>query len=749
MPTAIDLSLFVKHHDDGTACMDLAVDGMTCAACIGDIESALRRLPGLIRARVNYTSHRLSVDWTEDALDPALLIDNLARLGFRAYPFASNHAEDAEARQAHWLLRCLAIAGFAAMNIMLLSVAIWAGNANDITSTTRDLFHWLSALIVLPAASFAGQPFFLSALRALRGRNLNMDVPISLGIILALTMSLIETAQHAEHAYFDSAIMLIFFLLIGRYCDCAMRRKTRSVAANLAALRAPTASRLCEKDEITIVPVAALARGNLVLVKPGERVPADGTLISGSSEIDESLVTGETAHRLVKAGDEIYAGTLNYSGTLRLLVRAAAGNSLLDEIEQLIEAAVTAKSHYRRLADRVSRLYAPVVHLTAAATAIGWLIVGASTHDAIVTAIAVLIITCPCALALAVPAVQVVASGALFQSGILLNASDAIERLAAIDTIVFDKTGTLTLPDPSVTNAGSIGPHLLQSAARLALSSRHPLATALAAQALSRKAFDQVEETSGAGVTAMIDGVEARLGRPDFCGLENEAYAARASDPEASLLGFRHGDTKAIFMVRQSLRTDAKATISALQSRGLKVMILSGDRSQAVEAAARTLGVSDWRAETKPAEKIAVLDALKGRGCRVLMVGDGMNDAPALAAAHVSLSPISAADLAQASADALFLGEKLAPVCEALEICRKAHAIMQQNLGLALVYNLVAVPLAISGQLTPLIAAAAMSGSSIIVTLNALRAGRSRGSDKAAVMERRPEADASIAEMQA
>lgn len=722
MALALDLSAFVQHRDDGAAHMDLAVEGIVDAKSLRAIEAALCKLPGITRARVNFTDRRLLVEWTDHTFDPARIVDDLAALGYRAHPFASHSGEDLEAAQARWLLRCLAVAVFAAMNIMLLSVAVWAGNISDITPETRDFFHWLSGLIVLPAAAFAGQPFFRSAIRAIRARALNMDVPISLGILLALSMSVVETAHHAEHAYFDSAIMLLVFLLAGRYLDHAMRRRTRAFAANLSALRAPTASRIGANGEMTAVPAAALAAGDLVLVGAGERIPVDGTVVSGCSEIDQSLVTGETARSIASAGSEVYAGTLNFSGALRIRARAVAGGTLLDEIERLMEGAVAQKTRYVQLADQAARLYAPVVHATAILTAIGWLLAGASAHDAIVTAITVLIITCPCALALAVPAVQVVAAGALFRSGVLLNAGDAIERMAEIDTVVFDKTGTLTLPDPGIDNADEVAPQTVELAARLALSSHHPLARALATLALNRTPVEDCHEEPGKGVCAMIDGIEARLGEAVFCNLEGEADRSRDLHPEASVIAFRYGAVCAIFRVRQRLRPDAVPVIAGLRSRGLAIMVVSGDRAPAVQACANALGLTDWRAQFKPADKVEFLAGLKAQGRKVLMVGDGMNDAPALAAAHASLSPIVASGIAQAAADALFLGDRLAPVTAAIDIARRAKFLMRQNLWFAVLYNAIAVPLAMSGLATPLIAAAAMSGSSVIVTLNALRA---------------------------
>jgi Cu2+-exporting ATPase len=345
---------------------------------------------------------------------------------------------------------------------------------------------------------------------------------------------------------------------------------------------------------------------------------------------------------------------------------------------------------------------------------------GASLHDAVVAAITVLIITCPCALALAIPAVQVVASGALFRSGIILNSGDAIERLAKADVVVFDKTGTLTLPEPRVENASEIDPDLLERAARLALSSRHPLAAALALEAHNRMPFEGAVEDPGQGVRAIIDGEEALLGNAAFCGIADPAAPAGANG--ASLIAFVHGNRQAMFAVRQRLRPDAAAAVQAILNLGMEVKILSGDRASAVAPIAAALGVSDWQAGLKPADKIAALDALKAAGRRVLMVCDGLNDAPALAAAHVSLSPISAADLTQAQADAVFLGERLQPVVDAVVTARRARRLMLQNLGLAAAYNAVAVPIAVLGLVTPLIAAVAMSGSSLLVTLNALRA---------------------------
>lgn len=719
--TTLDLSSYVIPLRGSAGQINVLVEGVHCGGCIARIEKGLRVLDGLEDARLNFTTRRLAVTFDRQRLEPGKILSTVESLGYRAYPFEEKQADDSETAQARWLLRCLAVAGFAAMNVMLLSVAVWSGHAADMTPEARDLFHGVSGLIALPAVAYAGRPFFISALGALRRRQLNMDVPISLGVLLACGMSVIETILHAPHAYFDSAVMLLFFLLCGRYLDHAARMRTRSLAANLATLKARTARRIeINGDGICLVPAAALKAGDRILVAPGDRVAGDGRVVTGVSEVDDSLITGETARRSVQPGDIVYASSLNFDGALTIEISAAGTDTLVDEIERLVERASTAKSRYMRLADRVSRAYAPVVHLTALATAIGWIIAGATTHDAVIRAIAVLIITCPCALALAIPAVQVVASGRLYRAGILLNSGDALERLATVDTIVFDKTGTLTMPEPAIVNLASFDGALVARLARLALASTHPLARALAVHAHGLAPASQAVETPGQGIRATIDGFECFLGSPSYCDCD-AAPAAEDDHGRLSAIAFRCGEASGLFLLRQSLRVDAVKTVAALRGLGFDLLIVSGDRAAAVEGIARQLGIKEWRAGCKPAQKIALIEELMAAGQRVLMVGDGINDAPSLAAATASMSPITASDLSQAHADAVFLGDRLAPVVTALGVARRARNAMVQNLGLAVIYNLIAVPLAVAGIVTPLIAAAAMSGSSIIVTLNALR----------------------------
>ncbi|SDQ84953.1 cation-translocating P-type ATPase [Pseudovibrio sp. Tun.PSC04-5.I4] len=718
-----DWAAFVTNSDDGKAHMDLAVDGITCAACMYEIERGLQKIDGVEKARVNLSSHRLSVDWDGDKTNPSPIVDLLQKLGYKAYPFDPAQVKSRGDTAGKEILRALAVAGFAAMNIMLLSISIWSGNATDIDPETRSFFHWISAFIALPTVIYSGRIFYRSAYMAVRTRRVNMDVPITIGVLLATGLSVVQTIQEAQHAYYDSAVMLLFFLLVGRYFDHLMRRKTRSFAENLATLKAESAAKIMEDGSVKDMPLSKLGVGDKVLVRAGERISVDGRLSKGTSEVDQSLVTGETLLQPVGQGDFVYAGTMNTYGVLEVEVTAAAKGTLLDEVNKLLETAMEGRSTYVKVADRASQLYAPVVHVAALLTLVGWILWGMDWQPALVIAISVLIITCPCALGLAIPAVQVVASGLFFKERVLLNAGDAIERLAGADTIVFDKTGTLTLPDVALAKDHGLSERELQLAGRLALSSSHPLSLAVARATGVLQILSDAKETAGKGVEALYDGEYLKLGSPTFCGVSDEQLSqAQAQRPDASFVAFQQGENKPnLLPVGQFMRDGAVETVQKLKSAGYTIEILSGDHAGAVKYAADLLGIADWKAGMKPQDKIDRIEELKGQGCKVLMVGDGLNDAPSLAAANVSMSPVSAVHVSQAAADAVFLGDSLAPVMSALRISRKARFVMNQNLAISIIYNLFAVPFAVLGFVTPLVAALAMSGSSIIVTLNAVR----------------------------
>jgi Cu2+-exporting ATPase len=704
----------------------LAVENMHCGGCLRSVEKAVQAVPGVARARANLSAKRVTAVYDAAQCDEEKLIGALDAAGFRAAPMAMQDADEEAARDRDFLKR-VAVAGFAAANIMLLSVSVWSGAGGDMDAVTQAFFHRLSALIALPAVAYAGQPFFKSALGALKGRRLNMDVPISLAVLLATGMSVFQTLKGSEQVYFDAAVTLLFFLLIGRWLDQRLRTRAQGEAHNLLSLQSGLATVLAPDGTQRAVPSHALEPGDMVLVTAGERVPADGVLIAGEVTLDQSLITGESDPVALAAGEPIYAGTLNLGQSFTLTVTAADDMTLLAEIGRLMANAEQGRASYRRLADRAAQIYAPAVHILGAATFLAWLVLGVGWETALTYAIAVLIITCPCALALAVPAVQIAAASRLFRQGIVLKSADALERLAEIDCVVFDKTGTLTLGRPVLLNGDAVGDGTLAAAASLAVASRHPYAKAVVEAARERlgavEAAADVEETPGEGLKKVTPDGQQRLGSAAWCGAREEADTAsvwyRAADGTLTPFGFS-----------DRLRADADAVVSRLAAQGLRTSLLSGDRESAVVEAAQGAGISDWRAALKPAEKIEVLKK-SGAGRRVLMVGDGLNDAPALADAHVSMSPARAADITQRAADLVFQGDRLGPVLTAIDIARRARSMAFQNFGVALAYNAVCVPLAMTGFVTPLVAAIAMSTSSILVTSNALRLA-GRGGEEAA-----------------
>lgn len=683
-----------------------------CAVCISDVERALNAVPGVRSARVNLTQKRVSVAALPE-VTAAQLIERLEAIGFPAHELDPGLLSSTETdKRGRDLLMRLGVAGFAMMNVMLLSVAVWSGAE----AATRDLFHWISAAITLPTLAFAGQPFFASAWASLKARRLGMDVPISLALILASSISLYETFEGGQHAYFDAAVSLCFFLLAGRYLDYRSRAAARSAAEELAALEVPRATKIGPDGEV-IVPIAELSAGDLVLVRPGARMPVDGVVVEGTSEIDRSLLTGETLPLHAGKDTVVSAGEVNLTGPLTLRVTAAGRESSLHRMADLVAVAESAKTRYTSLAERMARLYSPSVHLLALTAFVSWLVL---THDlrlSLNIAAAVLIITCPCALALAVPAVVTSASGKLFRKGLLIKDGTALERLAEVDTVVFDKTGTLTLGAPTPLGLATHAEGDLAIAAALAAGSSHPLAraltTAIAAAGVVPARVDALREVPGYGVEGRFQGRVVRLGRAEWLGGGATAQTAT---------WLRVGDAAPVaFRFTDSPRPGAAEAVAALQQAGKRVILLSGDAETPVADLARTLGLSDWRSHALPEEKARQIAALQAEGHKVLMVGDGLNDTAALASAHVSISPASALDAARVASDIVLLGQDLSPLPDALRIAVVARRRIKQNFALSLGYNLVAVPVALLGLATPLIAALAMSSSSITVSLNALR----------------------------
>ncbi len=732
----IDYEAYVRDEDGGLKSLNLMIDGLHCAACVWLIESVLSRQPGVVSARVNMTTRRLALKWRPGEATGEDLAATVTGLGYKLMPYDPAVIGRASEKREKELLRAMAVAGFATGNIMLLSVSVWAGHFQGMGPATRDLLHWISALIALPAIAYAGVPFFRSAIAVLRIGRTNMDVPISLAVVLAASMSLHQTAIGAEHAYFDSAVALLFFLLVGRYLDIRARGQARSAAEHLLTLGATAITVLDPSGGKRILPPSRVEPGMTALSTAGERIGVDGRVIEGASSLDTSLINGESVPVPAAPGTQVFAGTLNLSAPLQIEITAVGEDTLLAGIARLVEAAEHERGQHVALADRIARLYAPVVHGLALATLLGWRFLGeAPWPDALLTAIAVLIITCPCALALAIPAVQVIASSRLLRLGTLVKSGTAFERLAEADTVVFDKTGTLTEGRPEVANLDDIDGDTLARAARLAGASKHPLARALAraaaAAGLSVSPPRDVAEIPGRGLLLRTPEGDIRLGSRAFCGIAEDPAPKTAEAPKATeatdspeFWFTRPGAAPARFVFADRARADAAEVIGQLKARGYGVELLSGDRPAAVEALAASVGIDTWRAGQSPAEKVRRLRELADGGRRVLMVGDGLNDAPALAAARVSMSPSTAVDVSQTAADVVFQGSLLAPVTETLGVARRAAALIRQNLALAFLYNAVTIPLAVAGFVTPLFAAIAMSTSSLVVIVNALRLNR-------------------------
>jgi Cu2+-exporting ATPase len=685
----------------------LTVPGIRCAGCIAKIERGLAGVPGVAAARVNFTAKRVAVQH-----DPSLgeedLLEAMRSLGFDAHRAAADLRAH-EDRETRSLLRALGVAGFGMMNIMLLSVSVWSGASG----ATRDLFHWLSALIALPVVAYSGRPFFVSAIGALRRRRTNMDVPISIGVLLATAMSFYETAHGSEHAYFDGVVMLLFFLLAGRALDAAMRNRTRAGMSALLGRMGQSASVIQPDGTVQRVEARLLEPDMMMVVAAGEALAADGIVEVGVGAIDNALITGESTPCPVHKGDQVHAGAINLLDPLTVRITAVAEDTAVAAIARLMEEAGSSRSRYARIADRASRLYAPVVHTLAALAFVGWMLAGAGWHQSMVIAIAVLIITCPCAMGLAVPAAQVVTAGALIRRGVLVKDGGALERLSEVDIALFDKTGTLTLGEPRA-EVERLDQRQKSVALALAQHSRHPLSVGLARSLVSRGispvAVDQVRENAGRGVSGTVDGIAVALERP-FAQTGSMAVSLRIGEQETPI------------RFEDRMRVDAQEALAALQSMGIAGSIVSGDGEAAVGAVAQDLGIAGTGG-LRPADKLALLEQLKAAGHRPLMVGDGLNDGPALAAAHASIAPGTASDASQQAADAVFLGERLMPVAHAVTAARRCMIVVRQNFALAIGYNVLAVPLALAGLVTPLIAALAMSLSSLVVVGNSLRLAR-------------------------
>ncbi|CUH12758.1 Copper-exporting P-type ATPase A [Jannaschia seosinensis] len=674
----------------------LSLPGIHCAGCIAGVEGVLTRLPGVRAARVNLGRRRVRVV-TAPGLGAAPACAALQAAGFEAHELDETTIAAGTDETGRTLLARVAVAGFAMMNVMALSVAVWSGAS----AATEALFHWVSAAIALPALAFAAVPFFASAWAALRAGRVNMDTPIAIAIVLASAASLHETMFGAgADVWFEAALSLTFFLLAGRYLDHRARAAARSAAAELTALEIPRAT-ILDGDERRTIAVGDIRPGDRLALSSGARIPVDGTA-EGAAMIDRSALTGEAEPVALEPGAAVCAGETVIGAPLVVRATARAEDSTLRRIAALIEVAETGRHRYAGIAERVARLYAPLVHGLAALAFAGWFAATGNLHLAIGIAIAVLIITCPCALGLAVPAVTASVTGRLFREGVLLKSGSALERFAEVDCVLLDKTGTLTegvaaLPDLDAQTAGI--------ARALALASDHPVARGVAGALAGDASADvaDIREVPGEGIHGRWRGLAVFLGRGE----------------EGTVL---HVAERVIALpLSERLRPGAAGMVADLVRDGYDVHMVTGDNIHRATRLADELGIAHVHSGLRPEGKAELVARMTAEGRRILMVGDGINDAAALSQAHVSMAPASALDVARVASDAVILASDLRAVPRTLAASRRALRRIRQNLWVAGGYNAVAIPVALAGLASPLVAALAMSSSSVSVVLNAVR----------------------------
>jgi Cu2+-exporting ATPase len=701
----------------------LLLEGIRCSACVWLNEQTLARMPGVVSAQVNYATRRARVRWRAGEVRLSRILGAIAAIGYRAYPFEPGRADAMHRREQRAAFWRLFVAGFGMMQVMMYAVPVYMAEAGTMTGDVEQLMRWASLVLTLPVVLYAAAPFFQGAWRDLRAGRLGMDVPVALGVAVAFAASVWATVRGTGEVYFDSVTMFVFLLLGGRYLELRARQRAGAALDHLMRLVPEVCNRVTDAVAMAVerVAVATLVPGDRVLVKPGETVPADGVLEQGVAALNESLLTGESLPVHHAVGDAVVGGAINAGDPLIVRVTRVGGDTVLSAIVRMVERATQEKQRIVETADRYAHWFVLAVLVLAAATAAGWWVIDPSR--ALWVAVSVLVVTCPCALSLATPVALTAATGELARSGFVVTRGHAVEALARATDVVFDKTGTLTEGRLRITRvellAGVGESECLRIAAALERTSEHPVARAVLARAGTDAVplpTGELTVAPGAGVEAVVDGIPHRIGTPAFCGIEDtgssEIVLARAGQPIARLT------------LEDTLRADARALVAQLQRSGRRVHLLSGDAAHAVESAAARLGIDARRARAAPADKQAYLRELQHAGRVVAMVGDGINDAPVLAQADVSVAMASGAHLSQAKADAVLLSNRLGDLGRAFDTTSKTIDIVRQNLVWATLYNVIAIPAAMAGVVTPWMAGIGMSGSSLIVVVNALRLRR-------------------------
>lgn len=729
----IDITEFINKEKKEIYSISLMVQGLHCAACVWLIENILKKQPNVIEARINLSRRSLFLKWHDKKEAPQnsgnQLANLICQLGYKLLPFDQEIIKQEEKKYDNSILFSLAIAGFGAGNVMLFSFALWFDSFSNMGIQTKNLFHFFSLLIAIPAIAFSARPFFKSAYKSIQSGYPNMDLAISMAISLACITSFLETINGGQYVYFDSALMLTFFLLIGRYLDLKARKTAFSIASEFRLLSA-TYGRILENSKIKTLPAKKLKKNMILLVAAGEKIAADGIIIEGQSEINTSSITGESIPKSFKKDQKVFAGMINLSTPIKIKITRSTQNSLLSEIITLSEKAENHKAHYVRIADKLSKIYTPLVHLLALITFITWYYYFKSDLiNSLTNATTVLIITCPCALALAIPIVQTIAISNLIKQFILVKSGSALEKIPQINNIIFDKTGSLTIGKPTLkhffllknnkttTPSKQEQEFFLKLAASLSRNSAHPISNAISNGYKSDLENLTVTETAGQGLRSNFNKKELKLGKKSFCQIKNNPQI----DGFYLTSFIKYGNKEGLFLFEDPLKQDAISTIKKLTSMGRKVILLSGDSQKNVENCAKKIKINDFHHSQTPVDKANFLQNLKSQGKSFIMIGDGINDAPALSLADVSISFSKASDLSQNIADIIIQKDTLNPLLTLINSSQKSINLMKQNLCLALIYNLIAVPFAILGHITPLIAALSMSTSSLIVLFSSLR----------------------------
>lgn len=715
---------FLKHEGE-LASTSLMIEGISCAACGWLIERHLRSLGPVVEANLNLSNHRLLVRWSDTQLPLSELLGEIRRIGYAAHPYRADQAAERMAQQNRRALRQLGVAGLLWMQVMMATMATWPEFNLDLSSGMDRILRWTALLLTTPIVFYCSTDFFRGALRDLRTRHLSMDVSVSLAIGGAYGAGIWSTLTGRGELYFDAVGMFALFLLAGRYLERRARERTAAATAQLVNLLPASCLKLDENGHSTRILLSELRIGDHVQVMPGTLIPADGHILEGQSSVDESLLTGEYLPHPRGQGDEVTAGTLNVEGPLIVRVAALGDDTRLSAIVQLLERAQGEKPRLAELADRVAQWFLIVVLLSATVVGLAWWQIDPQRAFWIV--LALLVATCPCALSLATPTALTTATGTLHKLGLLLTRGHVLEGLNQVDTVVFDKTGTLTEGRLTLKAIHPLGPldadTCLALAAALENRSEHPIARAFGR---APQAAQTVESVPGRGLKGTVDDRTLRIGQPEFVA---EGYGGKPPFiPGTQGQWLLLADTRqalAWLVLDDRLREDAPALLAACRQRGWKTILLSGDSSPMVGQIAAELGIEQAEGGLTPDEKLARVQQLQAAGRRVLMLGDGVNDVPVLAAADISVAMGSATDLAKTSADAVLLSNRLESLLQALQIARRTRRIIIENLAWASLYNGLILPFAALGWVTPLWAALGMSASSLLVVLNALRLARS------------------------